>query len=264
MFQKKELGICSWFGYKYPHEERIKLIKDAGFQSVMTWWGEGSKEGNEVSETKPEIIRKYGLKIENAHFSFADINSIWEDTLDGQEILKRYFLYIDDCKKFEIPTAVMHITSGEITPPYGQLGLSRFKHLVERAEKNGITIALENVRKFEYLDYLFSNIESDRLKFCYDCGHENCFTPGVDYLSKYGDKLTALHLHDNDGTGDQHMLPFSGTVQWEKVINKIKELNYNGALSLEVDAQYSSVINKYTAENFLLEAKNRACKLMNM
>jgi len=264
MLQNMELGICSWFGYKYPHEDRIKMIKDAGFQSVMTWWGEGSKEGNEASETKPDIIRKYGLKIENAHFSFAGINSIWEDTPDGEDFLKKYFLYIDDCKKYEIPAAVMHITSGEDTPPLGQTGLDRFKALVERAEKNGITLALENVRKFKYLDYLFSNIQSDRLKFCYDCGHENCFTPGVDYLSKYGNKLIALHLHDNDGTGDQHKLPFSGTVNWEKIMKKINELNYKGALSLEVDAQYSKVINDYTAENFLLEAKNRANKLMNL
>jgi len=264
MLQNMKLGICSWFGYKLPHEERIKLIKDAGFQSVMTWWGKGSKDGNETSETKPEVIRKYGLTIENAHFSFSGINSIWEDSPDGEEFLKIYFSYIDDCKKFEIPTAVMHISSGEITPPFGQTGLNRFKQLVERAEKYGITIALENVRKFDYLEYLFANIESDRLKFCYDCGHENCFTPGIDYLSKYGNKLVALHLHDNDGAGDQHMLPFSGTVKWEKIISKIKELNYKGALSLEVDAQYSNVIDKYTAENFLLEAKNRAYKLMKM
>ncbi|MCL2196806.1 MAG: sugar phosphate isomerase/epimerase [Treponema sp.] len=259
-----EYGICSWFGYKYPHEDRIKMIKNAGFQSVMTWWGEGSKEGNEVSETKPDIIRKHGLKIENAHFSFAGINSMWEDTLDGEEMLKRYFSYIDDCKKFEIPTAVMHLTSGEKTPPFGQTGLNRFKQLIDKAERNGITIAFENVRKFEYLEFLFANIDSDNLKFCYDCGHENCFTPGVDYLSKYGEKLAALHLHDNDGTGDQHMLPFSGTVNWEKVINKIKELNYKGALSLEVDAQYSNVLDKYSPECFLQEAKNRAYKLMNM
>jgi sugar phosphate isomerase/epimerase len=59
-----------------------------------------------------------------------------------------------------------------------------------------------------YIDNIFKNIKSDRLKFCYDSGHENCFTPGADFLAKYGDKLAALHHHDNDGSSDQHLLPF--------------------------------------------------------
>jgi sugar phosphate isomerase/epimerase len=74
-------------------------------------------------------------------------------------------------------------------------------------------IALENLRKPEYLDFLFDNIKSDKLKFCYDSGHNNCFTPEIDCLGKYGDKLIALHLHDNDGTCDQHLLPFNGTME---------------------------------------------------
>ena len=259
-----ELGICSWFGFKYSYGERIQLIKDAGFQSVMMWWGEESREENAPREIRPKIIRKHGLKIENMHFIFAGIDAIWGDSPDGENLLDKYLFYIDDCRAHDIPTAVMHVTGGDNPPPYGQIGLDRFKRLVERAEKNGITIALENVWTPEYLDYLFANIESDKLKFCYDSGHENCFTPGTDCLAKYGNKLAALHLHDNDGTGDQHRLPFSGTVNWERKMKKLKELTYKGTLSLEVDAQYSNVINQYTADEFLHEAKNRASKLAEL
>jgi len=254
-----EIGISSWFGYKYSYEERFKLIKDAGFQSVMIWWGEEEKH----KESTPHIARKYGLKIENVHLPFFNINAIWENSSGGEELFNKYLLNIDDCRKHEIPTAVMHVTSGENPPPYNQLGLDRFKRLIEKAEKNGVTIALENVHTLEHLDFIFDNIKSDRLKFCYDSGHEHCFTPGKDCLSKYGHRLAALHLHDNDGTGDQHMLPFSSSVNWERIMNKLKELNYKGALTLEVDAQYSNVINDYTAEKFLLEAKNRAVKLID-
>jgi hypothetical protein len=28
------------FGFKYPFDELVRLIKEAGFQSVMIWWGE--------------------------------------------------------------------------------------------------------------------------------------------------------------------------------------------------------------------------------
>ena len=264
-----ELGISSWYGYNFSYEKRIKLIKDAGFQSVMMWWGEDSDDENASREQKPDIVRKCDLKIENMHFSFDKIDSIWKDNLDGEELIKKYLSFIDDCKSHEISAAVMHVTGGEYPPPFGQLGLNRFKRIIEKAEKNGVTIALENVWRLDYLDFLFDNIKSEKLKFCYDSGHENCFTPGVDCLAKYGSRLAALHLHDNIGKNDQqrndlHMLPFSGTVNWNRIMKELIELNYQGTLSFEVDAQYSNVINQYTAETFLLEARMRAEKLLNI
>ena len=257
-----ELGICSTFGYKLTFEERIKLIKDAGFKSVMIWWGENTKENEDDQKAQPEIIRKYNLKIENAHFSFAGIDSIWNDSPDGDYLLKKYISYIDDCKTYGIPAAVMHVTGSDNPLPYNNLGLDRFKKLVEKAGKNDIAIALENVWRPDYLDYLFNNIKSDYLKFCYDSGHENCFTKDFDYLSKYGGRLAALHLHDNDGKSDQHDLPFSGTVDWKRIMKKLGEINYKGPLSLEINAKYSGELNEYTAEAYLLEAKKRADRLM--
>ena len=259
-----ELGICSTFGYKLTFEERIKLIKDAGFESVMIWWGENTKENENEQKAQPEIIRKNNLKLENAHFSFAGIDSIWKDSSDGDDLLKKYLSYIDDCKTYEISAAVMHVTGNDNPPLYGKLGLDRFKKIIEKAEKNKITIALENVWRPDYLDYIFSNIKSDYLKFCYDSGHENCFTKDFDYLLKYGGKLAALHLHDNDGTKDQHSFPFSGTVDWKRIMKKLKEINYKGVLALEIDAQYSDVYKDYTAEAYLLEAKKRADRLAEL
>lgn len=262
MAKNRDLGICSWFGFKYPFEKRMQLIHNAGFQSVMMWWGEEFSKKN-AQEIKPDIARKYGLNIENAHFPFSGIDAIWKDSPDGEKILDNYLSYIGDCKTYAIPTAVMHVTGGDNPPPYGQVGLDRFKRLIDKAEKDGITIALENVWRLEYLDYIFSNIESDKLQFCYDSGHEHCFTSGTDCLAKYGNRLAALHLHDNDGTGDKHMFPFSGTVNWEHIMKKLKDLHYEGTLTLEIDAEYSNVSNEYTAEEYLHEAKNRANKLLS-
>ena len=260
-----DLCIFDWFGFEYPYNEIIMLIKEAGFQSVMTWWGDEHKDTNAgPKESQPEIIRKAGLQLENTHFTFSGVNNLLEDTLDGQEILNIYCSYIDDCKNFGISTAVMHVTDGENPPPYNQLGLDRFKYLIEKAEKNNIIIALENVRKPEYLDYIFENIESNSLRFCYDSGHENCFTQGIDFLAKYGEKLAALHLHDNDGTYDQHLFPFKGTVNWKNIMTQLKKLEYKGSLAFEFDAQYIDVSKEYTAIKYLSDGINSARRLMDI
>jgi sugar phosphate isomerase/epimerase len=264
ILKNTELCIYTWFGFRLPFEEIVRIIKKAGFQSVMTWWGDEFKETDGYKENKPGIIRNEGLKLDNVHFPFTGINTIWENTLDGQEIFNMFYSYIGDCKIYEIPIAVMHVTSGDSPPPYCQLGLDRFKRLIERAEKDGVIIALENLRKPEYLDYIFENIKSDKLKFCYDSGHENCYTPDIDLLGKYGDKLVALHLHDNYGTSDQHLLPFNGTVNWDRIMTQLKKLNYKGSLALEIDAQYIDVSKEFTAQEYLNEAINRVNRLMNI
>jgi len=257
-----DLGIYTWFGFSYSFSDIIKLIKEAGFQYVMTWWGDEFENFTGPKEQHPGIIRKTGLKLENVHFPFEGVNDIWEDTTAGQETFDRYCSYIDDCKTYEIPTAVVHTTSGDYPPPYSQLGLDRFKRLIEKAEKNNVNIALENVRKPEYMDNIFKNIKSDRLKFCYDSGHENCFTPGLDFLAKYGDKLAALHLHDNDGASDQHLLPFMGNVKWERIMAHLKRLEYKGPLAFEIDSQFIDVSKEYTAFEYLSEAVKRASTLL--
>ena len=260
-----DLCIFTWFGFRYPFNEIIKLIKNAGFQSVMTWWGNEFIETDGLpKEKKPEVIRKNNLILENVHFPFSDINNIWIDSLNGQELLNNFIEYIDECKTHEIPIAVMHVSSGENPPPFNQLGLERFKRIIEKAEKENINIALENLRKPEYLDFIYENIKSEKLKFCYDSGHENCFTPNYNFLNKYNDKLVALHLHDNDGTKDQHLLPFNGTINWKNIMEKLRNIEYKGSLALEIDSQFIDISKEYTAEEYLLEAKSRMYKLMDI
>ena len=83
------------------------------------------------------------------------------------------------------------------------------------------------------MDLVFKNIQSERLKFCFDSGHEKYYSPQLDLLALYGDKLAALHLHDNDGTEDTHALPFTGKVDWKKVAARLNAIPYSGAIALE-------------------------------
>jgi sugar phosphate isomerase/epimerase len=112
--------------------------------------------------------------------------------------------------------------------------LERLKNIIEKAEHFNINIAVENMSRHEYLEIIFSNIESKRLGFCYDSGHHILFNPNIDFLSLYGDKLMALHLHDNDGIDDWHALPFSGKINWKDIVFKLNNLSYNGGVALEV------------------------------
>ena len=92
------------------------------------------------------------------------------------------------------------------------------------------------------MNYLFKKIKSPNLMFCYDVGHHHIYNKQLGLLKKFGNRLVALHLHDNhmdwhkyyDYTRDLHMIPFDGKIDFEKVCAKLRRLKYNGIVMLEL------------------------------
>lgn len=78
-----ETAIFTWFGYLINIDERLKLIKNAGFDSVILWWTDEFHSIEGAKEKQPELAHKNGLKVENVHLPFTNINTLWEDSLDG-------------------------------------------------------------------------------------------------------------------------------------------------------------------------------------
>jgi len=256
-------GIHCWFGYQINNKERFELIKQAGFDNVFLWWGDEFTDNDVNKNELPEMARSFSLEVENVHAPIDKINSIWTDSINSEEVVKRYTNCILDCAQHNIPTVVIHLTSGDTPPIASEIGLNRLKYLVELAERKSINIALENLRKPEYLQFVFSNIQSDRLGFCYDSGHENCYSQGMDLLGAYGDKLMALHLHDNDGQDDQHRIPGEGTINWDTIARKIQSTNYNGPMSLEVTNEFSKRYSNILAQGFLKAAHDSITNLFS-
>lgn len=256
------ISIFSWFGFPIPMGERFKLIKAAGFDGVMLWWSDEYAEVDGSKSLHPELARLNGLFIENIHTPIIRNNCLWKEGTDGDAFEKTILDCIDDCKNFEIPTAVVHINNGDNPPNYSHIGLDRLNRLVEAAEKNEVNIALENLRRPEYLDFIFQNINSKCLGFCYDSGHEICYTKGTDLLSQYGSKLMALHLHDNDGSEDQHLIPGEGIIKWADIKAKLYQVKYAGAIALEVTNTFSQNNIKKDPEKFLKRAYEEAKRLI--
>ena len=254
-----KLGIFSWFSYRLPIEERLRLIKRAGFDATSLWWGEEDKQ------VQPELARKLGLEIDNIHTPFNNANDLWLDKISGEEYLESLFSCVDDCSEHNIPVAVIHITGQKEPPEITETGIRRVKRLVEHAEKKDIRLAFENLNFLQHLDFIFNNINSDHTGFCYDSGHEHFYHPDADCLARYGDRLSAVHLDDNFGDHDTHLLPFDGTVNWDIVCEKLQKSRVLKYLTLEVDFnpehRRSQIYKNYSAEEYLARAYERVQKL---
>lgn len=128
-----------------------------------------------------------------------------------------------------------------------------------------MAVAFENLRRTSYLDYILSTLSDLRsARFCFDCGHENLYNHGVGVLEAHADRLSALHLHDNFGLSDDHMLPFDARIDWRGMAQRLKDRIGTLPLTLEVNLR-SADREDYASEGFLTEALKRAkliCQLI--
>jgi len=229
----RKYTIVDYFGYNLSPRDRMGAVKQAGFDGVVLLWADYFDDDY---DRFPAYADKAGLFVENLHAPYRGANSLWYDNIRGQAYTESLMKCITDAAYLSIPTIVMHPTAkGKIALPdaFDTVGIDRMKRIAELAERHDVNVAIENMESPDYVGYIFDSVQSDRLRFCYDSGHRNCFTPDIDLLSRYGSRLTALHLHDNDGTKDAHTLPFTGTIDWKAIGKQLGELGYDGPCGLE-------------------------------
>ena len=117
-----------------------------------------------------------------------------------------------------------------------------YARLLERAKACGVVIALENLpftslmlsSVREVLDFV-REFDSPFFRVCLDTGHAAILGTGAgDAVRLIGKEyLAALHVHDNDGRGDRHWVPFTGVVDWADFSRALHEIGFAGTVSLE-------------------------------
>lgn len=83
---------------------------------------------------------------------------------------------------------------------------------------------------------------------CVDIGHAEMMgdtASAVQIIKTLGDKVQALHIHDNDRKNDSHQIPFSMQIDFESVASALREISYQGYLTLECNA----FLKTHTREN---------------
>lgn len=220
-----KLGTYLIYGVETP-QDRLRIIKAAGFDQICT--SIETMDLGPQNGVTPEFCASIGLEIEHLHLTGSKTNLLWSADEECDALVNRFCDQIVKCRQWGVKTGVLHALWGRVPQPapMGEIGLSRFQRIVECAEKNDVILALENSVLDEYFCYLLDNIKSDYFRICYDSGHHHAFGRDIDVLGKYGDRLAATHLHDNDGERDIHMMTLDGTMDWQATAKALAKCPY--------------------------------------
>jgi sugar phosphate isomerase/epimerase len=105
---------------------------------------------------------------------------------------------------------------------------------------SGMTLCLENCgQDAPELKAIISAAGGEGLAICLDTGHHNLIKGNQGkFIREAGPLLQALHLHDNDGSGDQHLMPYgAGKINWTDVFSALKEVGYRGLYNWEIPGE---------------------------
>ena len=260
MVIKMEIGLGVFAGAS--HEKHIECLKKVGVKHTFI------ASEDPYFEDIMKAFLENGIICDNLHSPFDKINDMWSDSPDGDKMLERLMDGVDKCAKYSIPAMVVHVSSGRPMTPITEIGDKRYKKLMDYANEKGVKIAYENLR---YLENLQHNLDLyPEAVFCWDCGHENCYTPGIRYVPMFGKRLGALHIHDNacGVDTDDHVLPFDGRIDFDTVAKDLAESGYEGTLMLEItpSAVYEGkkLYEDISYEEYYEKAARAARKLHDM
>ncbi|MCH5281300.1 MAG: sugar phosphate isomerase/epimerase [Lachnospiraceae bacterium] len=131
--------------------------------------------------------------------------------------------------------------------------------LAPMAKEMGITICMENLynsmgshlvegpccnakKAAERIDRFNDRYGAEVLGYCFDTGHANLVGLDFeDFITTLSHRLKVLHIHDNDGRGDLHQIPFTfsrsrentASTDWEGFIRGLRAIHYDKVLSFE-------------------------------
>jgi sugar phosphate isomerase/epimerase len=115
-----------------------------------------------------------------------------------------------------------------------------FDELEPYCKTRHIRLCIENCRGHpnlicSILDALYERYSADFLGFCFDTGHAciYCKENQLVYAERYNERLYMIHVHDNHGETDEHLIPFEGHVDWEGFTKVLAHSPYSLPILIE-------------------------------
>ena len=246
-----KLSVWSSYYYVLSPEDMLLEFKKHGFKycelssehsEMLLERGDAKSVGEEFGK----MAREAGIEFSQGHLFFWD-KRICKD--EDRELIKRQ---IDLFLAIGIKNAVLHCDAlkdeNGVSPSddiVRQENIKAIGDILDYVKGTDLVICLENLiscnatNNVNGLMYFIDHFKSENLGICLDTGHLNLRDKDqVAFIKTAGKHIKALHLADNEGENDQHLMPYGkGHVNFESVIREMKKIGYEGLYNLEIPGE---------------------------
>lgn len=236
-------------------DQTIELIHSVGFRHMDCGFPGPACTTGFYSEDEHEFqayIRMIKDKCGELGMDFVQSHAPMGKPLAGDEDAERLIQVTKYCIRsaaaLDIPHVVVH--SGYLPDISKEECFERnkvfFDDLLAEAEKYGVNVLVENFNKMTRdnifwidnatdLRTMIDLVDHPLFHAVWDAGHANLQDmPQHEELALLGDHVLALHVQDNMGDRDTHLMPFFGTLNLDDLMKGLKDIGYKGAFNFEV------------------------------
>lgn len=228
----------------------LRALAEAGFTSLHWchhWCDDFLYDAHELAYIKG-LLKQYQLRLLDIHGS-QGVEKCWSSPTEycrqaGVELVAnriRMLRELDGTGTLMMHVPHFNIDTAETDRPgvvQGFEALCRsIDELMPLLDSTDSLIAVENMWRdsWETIETLLARYPANRIGVCYDSGHANAScNRRMETLAKNKGRLQALHLHDNNGEGDQHQPPGYGTIDWPRLAEIIATSAYTREISFEM------------------------------
>lgn len=246
---------------KISQNESIRRLKDAGFEHVdlhLCGLNNGidmfcSDDWERKAHALREDAEKLGVTFVQSHAPYNPKRAFAPNDPNFKEhVWNMQLRSLEISKICGVPNTVIHPLAAfdaplEDTEAHVRYNYEFYEEFLNRCDAAGICACFENLPLGfgTFATQLLELLEAGKdhnVAACWDFGHGALIYPkrtwsdvdqtaGIRLLK---DRIRAVHVHDNFGKDDNHLLPFLGNIQWEKVLPALREAGFTGDLVLEI------------------------------
>ena len=205
-------------------------------------------KGQDLDQLDPELLERVADGFSDAdlaltvHAPFLDLNPGALEPYVFEATALRYRQTLAAANRLGASTVVFH--PGYEYWKYGgrpelwlDASLEFWPPIVELAEEFELRLAIENIYETnpDTLVQLLEGIDSPLFGHCFDVGHWRLFSDQTldEWFSALAAHTIHLHLHDNNGTGDDHLPVGEGDIDFGHLFRLVETLSELPSMTLE-------------------------------
>jgi sugar phosphate isomerase/epimerase len=239
--------------------DQIRWIGENGFDFAELFFEE---DQGETRRNDPVQIRRqldaYDLDVIcHAAWSLPIGSEFREFRETAVAIIRRYILFSHEIQSRAL---VVHANwpASLFTPEEGiRFQTESLRQITRFAAQYHVGILYESLNtRFDSMENIRTILaQNPDIGFHADIGHLNLWgREPITCLKAFKDRLSHIHMHDNNGEADLHLPIGTGNIDWDKLIAALKTF-YDGTITLEIfseDKDYVLLSKKKLSEKWAL------------
>jgi protein FrlC len=246
----------SFVYFNYSLQEAIRRLHRYGYQGIEVWGGRPHAYRQDLDDELDEIIAlldRFEMTVPNfipAQFRYPSILCSLNETV-RQDSVGYIQDAIDNALRLGAPYVSlcpgMTLFDEDLDKGWVQLRRS-FMELLDYTECTDLVLLIEPAHAAESTLILtvedglrmIDEIGSNRLGILLDTGHANVNGEDLpEVIRRLKDAPFHIHIDDNHGDSDAHLIPGEGSIDFEPFVQVLKEMDYQGFVSAELGFQYT-------------------------